>query len=225
MAKVNVYKKPCVAVIADMVGSRKLLPAQRRVVQADFSRLIARINRRHKTAILAEFVITLGDECQGLLKDPAVLPDLIWNFDMTFPHATLRMGCGFGILYTGIGKQAINVDGPALHLARAAIDRAKKDKLLGGVFCGFGKRLDPILNGVGRLLWHQRSTLTRQEREVTKRLHVGLSQIEAARELGITKQAVSLYAAKAGWDSYLGGEEAMRAALDFLRKGIDRIAS
>lgn len=207
-----VDQSECVAVIADMVQSRELEAQQRRATQLSFAIFLKNINREFRRAVLARFVITLGDECQGILHDVTVLPDLLWRFD-EFENRQLRVGIGRGVLYTPLGRDAINIDGPALHRARAAIERAKKDWLLGGVFDGFGKDHDRVFNGFARLLHHHRASVSKKQREVIAHLRSGLNQTQAAEKMGVTKQAVSSYAAHAGWEAYSEGEQAFKTAL------------
>lgn len=202
----------CVAVIADMVQSRELKSQQRREAQLTFGTFLKNINTEFRRVVLARFVVTLGDECQGILHNATALPDLLWRFD-EFESRQLRVGIGRGVLYTPVGRDAINIDGPALHRARAAIEQAKKDRLLGGVFEGFGKDHDAIFNGFARLLHHHRSNLSDQQREVVGHLRSGLNQTQAAEKMAVTKQAVSLYAARAGWEAYSEGEQAFKTAL------------
>src|SRR5271156_1591606 len=135
------------AVIADMVGSRGMARSERRVLQQKFARLIASFNRDYRKTIASKFVITLGDEFQGLLSSATVIPDLIWRLEQDLPQREFRVGIGLGTLDTPLQKVAINIDGPVLHTARAAIDYSRKEKALGGTFRGFGE-LDDILNGI-----------------------------------------------------------------------------
>src|SRR5215469_1696515 len=130
-----------IAVIADMVQSRALTAEQRRAVQLAFATFLKNVNTEFRKAVQARFVVTLGDECQGILHDAIALPDLLWRFD-EFESRQLRTGIGRGVLYTPVGRDAINIDGPVMHRARAAIERAKNDRLLGGVFEGFGEAHD-----------------------------------------------------------------------------------
>jgi len=192
--------------IADMVASRALSPAQRSHVQEEFTELIGKLNRLYREQIRAKFVITLGDEFQALLNTPEIIPDITWTLERLFTVRELRLGFGFGPIYTGIKEFAINLDGPALHNARSSLEAAKRRSLLGGVFTGFGARLDPALNGFARLLKHQRAIWSKRQRDVIVRLHDGRKGIDIARELGITKQAVSRYASLAGWDAYAEAE-------------------
>lgn len=209
-------ERECVAVIADMVHSRELKAQQRRATQLIFATFLKNINTEFRRAVVARFVVTLGDECQGILHDTTILPDLLWRFD-EFESRQLRAGIGLGVLYTPVGRDAINIDGPALHRARAAIERAKKDRLLGGVFEGFGEVHDAVFNGFARLLHHHRSSMSDQQHEVVAHLRSGLNQTQTAERMGVTKQAVSSYAARAGWEAYREGEQAFKTALGLLQ--------
>jgi len=213
MSAEKLRNAPCIALIADMVKSRDVPRAQRPEIQLSFSEFVAALNHTYKDALVARFIVTLGDEFQGLLSDARALPDLLWDMHYKFHMRQLRVGIGFGTIDTPIGKNAINVDGPALHHARNAIDIAKKDKLLGGVFDGFGATSDAAFNGYARLLQHHRSRLKPQQRKVFELLRQSLTQAAVAKELGITRQAVSLYAAAAGWEAYREGEQGWSALL------------
>jgi hypothetical protein len=216
----KVRDAPCIAVIADMVKSRELSRAQRPEVQSSFSEFISGLNHRYKSALVARFVVTLGDEFQGLLSEARALPDLLWDMHYKFHMRQLRVGIGFGTIDTTLGKYAINVDGPALHHARNAIDISKKEKLLGGVFSGFGATYDSAFNGFARLLQHHRDRLKPQQRKVIELLRQSLTQTAIANQLGISRQAVSLYAGAAGWEAYREGEEGWGALLAEIHFGV-----
>src|SRR2546429_4837551 len=142
--------EPCLALIGDMVGSRELLPSRRPKIQERFREFIQYLNKKYAKDILAKFVITLGDEFQGLLLSATPVPDLMWDIDQRFTDRDLRVGVGFGVLTTPIQEEAINVDGPALYNARAAIENARRKRSLGGVFFGFGEA-DQVMNGIAHL--------------------------------------------------------------------------
>jgi hypothetical protein len=201
-----------IAVIADIVDSRGLPRSRRRVFQRQFSGLIASLNRDYRKTMASKFVITLGDEFQGLLNSASLLPDLIWRLEQDFPQVQFRMGIGLGTLDTTLQEYAINIDGPAFHLGRAAIEEAKKNEALGGVFRGFGD-LDGILNGIAGLLWFQRSHWTDAQRKIASLLRQGMSQTQAAKKLRITKQVVSRQVRSSGWYHYIAGENAWRKIL------------
>jgi hypothetical protein len=201
-----------VAFIADMVGSRRMVASRRRVLQRQFAGLVAGLNRDYRKEIASRFVITLGDEFQGLLNSAARIPDLIWRLEQDFPLCEFRVGIGLGTLDTELQKYAINIDGPALHTARAAIEYARKARVLGGVFRGFGD-LDDILNGMAMLLRFHRSRWTQSQRNIAGLLRGGMSQTEVAYELGIKKQVVSKQVLASGCYPYIAAEKAWRMIL------------
>lgn len=201
-----------IAIIADMVRSRDLPSARRAILQRRFVRLTDRLNHDYRRLVAAKFVVTLGDEFQGLLNSAAVIPDLVWHFEQYFAERDLRLGIGFGTLTTPLQKIAINIDGPALHAARFAVDAARRSKALGGVFRGFGQ-LDETLDGLARVLWFHRSRWTLSQRKIANLLRQGLSQTQAARKLRVTPQVISKQLLAAGWVQYAAGENAWRMIL------------
>jgi SatD family (SatD) len=201
-----------VAMIGDMVDSRELPSSRRPLVQKHFQELMAGLNREYRNELAARFAITLGDEFQALFQTSIVLPDVIWKLEEDFPDRLLRVGIGSGTLDTPLQRYAINIDGPALHHAREAIEIAAKQKILGGVFRGFGN-LDEVLSGVARLLYFHRSRWTRAQRKIINRLRRGMSQSEVADQLRVSRQVISKQVASAGWVAYHSAESAWRIIL------------
>jgi hypothetical protein len=205
--------KPCLALIGDMVGSRELPRKQRPKIQERFKEFIQYLNKRYANEILSRFVITLGDEFQGLLLSVTPIPDLMWDIEHRFSDRDLRVGVGFGVLYTPIHKEAINVDGPALYNARTAIETARSKRSLGGVFFGFGE-IDQVMNGMARILSFHRSTLTQQQLRIAELMRRGLTQMEAADQLNISRQAINKQVRSMGWGAYVEAELAWRVFIE-----------
>lgn len=209
----------CIAVIADVVRSRRIAVTERSQLQEDLETFLSRLNKRHSKFVLARFVITTGDEFQGLLSAATPIPDLLWEMEQEL-RVTLRVGIGLGTLLTPLHRSAaVGMDGPAWHQARDAIMAAKKRKKLGGVFVGFDKD-DPLLNGLARLLRHFRDSLVPSQRQTLARLRSLQKQSALVGDLAPTKQAVHERVKSASWPVYQEGEAAFRAALsayDFSR--------
>jgi hypothetical protein len=207
--KTPLRTKPCVALIGDMVGSRELPYKQRPQIQERFKDFIQYLNKRYAKEILSRFVITLGDEFQGLLLSATPIPDLMWDIEHRFSDRDLRVGVGFGVLFTPIQKEAINVDGPALYNARAAIQSARSKRSLGGVFVGFSD-MDQVLNGMARILSFHRSEFTQQQLRIAELMREGYTHMEAADRLKISRQAVTKQVKSMGWTAYSEAELAWR---------------
>jgi len=195
------------------VGSRELLPSRRPKIQERFREFIQYLNKKYAKDILAKFVITLGDEFQGLLLSATPLPELMWDIDQRFSDRHLRVGVGFGVLTTPIQEEAINVDGPALYNARAAIENARRKRSLGGVFLGFGEA-DQVMSGIAHILSFHRSELTQRQLRIAELMREGRTQLEAAEHLKISRQAVSKQVKSMGWRAYVEAEQAWRVFIE-----------
>lgn len=195
-----------------MVKSRDLTHSQRPRIQRQFSELVEALNKKYSAELLSRFVITLGDEFQGLLRRSARVPEMIQDIEQKFSARKIRLGFGFGTIHTAVPKVAINVDGPALHNARAAIIQAKHEERLGGVFVGFPET-DPVLNGMASILSFHRSRWTPQQRKIIGMLQKGSSQSDLAERLGISRQAISKHVSSAGWLPYKEAERAFQLIL------------
>ncbi|HXZ02499.1 MAG TPA: SatD family protein [Stellaceae bacterium] len=201
-----------ISLIGDIVGSRQIPGGQRARLQQRFQALIGNLNAKYRQYLASQFIITLGDEFQGLLSKAAPIPDIVWDLEEELQDREFRLGFGIGVLYTPLQEYAINLDGPTLHNARAAIDVAKSGLELGGVFRGFGK-LDTILDGIARMLWFHRSRLTRQQRRIVHLLRQGMTHTQIAGRLRVSRQAISKQAQASGWGPYAAAETSWRALL------------
>ncbi|HYL21310.1 MAG TPA: SatD family protein [Gemmatimonadales bacterium] len=202
-----------IAVIGDLVASRRVAQAERSLLQRELERLVATLNKRYRHAIAARFLVTLGDEFQGVLQRADAIPDLIWDIETGLPDVDVRLGIGFGTLLPPFKPLALGMDGPAFHAAREAIEFARKRRVHGGVFIGFGATEDAVLNGLARLLRHEREGLSKAQLATLARLRQGHSQAEIAKELRLTRQAVSSRARSAAWEAFSEGERVWRAVL------------
>jgi hypothetical protein len=205
-------RKHYIVMVADIVESRAAAGRARAALQENIEGLIGRLNRRYRGQLQVGFSTTAGDEFQGVLRAVKVIPDLLWDVDNDFRERRIRVGIGFGAIDTAFRKTSSSMDGPAFHRAREAIIEAHKEHELGGVFRGFGA-MDPVLNGVARLLWYRRSRWTDRQNEVAAWIRAGKRQSEIAEILGISKQAVSNHVKRGGLVPYADAENALRILL------------
>ena len=189
MMKHNNY----IAVIGDVVGSRSA--GNRSGLQERLGGGLRDVNTAFEDEIAAEFVLTVGDEFQGLLSSARTL-DLILATLRThaFP-AELRFGVGVGPLETALRSQAIGMDGRCFHNARQAIERATQRRTPVEVQTEGEPapyEIYSLLYGVIRSRW------TRRQREVVDLSASGLEGREVAEYLSITPSAVSQHLRAAG---------------------------
>jgi hypothetical protein len=205
-----------IVIIGDIVASRRLQATGRRSVQQHLIAVLKELNRSIGESLVGEFTITLGDEFEAVLRPEftkSVIPDLLWTIEKELPGVSIRFGIGMGGIDTDIVRNPLEMDGPAFHTARTAIETAAADEKMGGVFQGFGDENDVVLNGLARVLHHQRDGWSPQQRRVANLLREGKRQHEAADILNLSRQAISAYARAADWNGYAEGEAAWRMAI------------
>src|SRR2546423_9942581 len=134
--------KGYVALIADAVASRDLPPASRARLQADARAAVKHLNQRYRRVLAARFAVTLGDELQCLFPTPQPVWDVAHDLRARLPTVDWVVACGRGPITTPLAPTAPEMDGPCFHEARAAMDRAKRQRQ-GFTFGGFGSGLDP----------------------------------------------------------------------------------
>ena len=114
-----------VAVIGDIKDSRLL--ENRKEVQLRLQEVLERLNENYKEEIVSRFLITLGDEFQGLLCSGKAVLDMINEIRMEMYPVRLRFGIGFGQITTDIRTEmALGADGPGYYRAREAVELLKE---------------------------------------------------------------------------------------------------
>lgn len=119
---------PYTVIISDIIGSRKLNDRERHEWQLFLKSAIVQINEKFSEHIEAQFMITKGDEFQGVLKKIASAHQIVSEFERLIFPLTMRFGVGHGAIQRMGSKIPIEMDGPAFHLAQAALNMAKKKK-------------------------------------------------------------------------------------------------
>lgn len=118
------------AMIGDLIGSKKLLADEREAVQNRLRQLLDEMNTRFSEYLASPFLITLGDEFQGLLTAAEPALEIVEYIDrgLSKHRVRIRYGLGLGGISTGpVNRvQALGDDGPAYHRARAGVDNLKE---------------------------------------------------------------------------------------------------
>lgn len=155
-----------VALIADVAASRALAPARRARLQAALRRALPGLDRRLRAERAARCGITLGDELQALLRTPAALWRLAHELRVLFPDIEWVIAAGRGPLTTPLrpGAAAPELDGPCFHRARAALERAKAQRLVFALD-GFTPAVEPLVAYYSALHW---SWTARQRRAAAR---------------------------------------------------------
>lgn len=120
--------KPNTVIISDIIGSRKLNNRERHEWQLFLKSAIVQINEKFSNYIEAPFMITKGDEFQGVLKQIDYVHPIVMEFERLIFPLTMRFGVGHGAIQKMGSRIPIEMDGQAFHLAQAALNVAKKKK-------------------------------------------------------------------------------------------------
>lgn len=201
--------KAYIALIADATASRSLPPERRARLQRALRAAMPDFNRRWRRARAARFAVTLGDEFQGLLATAEPLWEIAHEIRFRFPEVEWVVACGRGPVTTRIGPAtpAPEVDGPCFHAARAALESAKRRRLL-LAFGGFDPHVEALAQYYSALHW---SWTPRQRRTATL-LRLG-SPAAAAARLKVDRSAVSHLARRMAWPLVAQGDKMFQAAL------------
>lgn len=116
-----------ITLIFDIKKSREL--SNRNELQEILIKTLKKCNDEFEDIIASPFLITLGDEWQGLLKEGANYNKIIKFFKDNLPsNIEFYTGVGIGNVTVHNFKLTVNqLDGPSFHLARKAIKYAKKN--------------------------------------------------------------------------------------------------
>ena len=124
------------AIIGDLIESRKI--EKRDEAQKQLNHALQNVNRRFSAMIASKFVVTLGDEFQGLLHLKAPLFEMLDWIASDLPAYPFRVGIGFGSMETSINpEESIGADGEAFWHARAAIEFIHDNNDYGTTAIGF----------------------------------------------------------------------------------------
>ena len=181
-----------VVVIADVRGSRKMGLDERYEGQLFLKSAIIQVNEDYNEHIEAPFMITRGDEFQGVLCDLQSALNVIYEFERLLFPLRLRYGLGRGLIQRMGADIPIEMDGPAFHRASGALNEVKKRKQF--ILCKTGRDdLDILINTVFTLS----SAIRSRWNDIT------FERYWKYKELGTFKKVADLekVSTQAVWDS------------------------
>lgn len=112
--------------LCDIKNSRQL--KNREAVQYQLIKTLKKANLLFSHCIKSSFLITCGDEWQGLLKYTCDYIDILDFFRRKMRHIDFYCGIGIGEISINNFELTVNqLDGPSFHLAREAMKIAKKN--------------------------------------------------------------------------------------------------
>lgn len=192
-----------IALIGDIINSRKI--ENRSLVQEQLSITLEQINQKYQDLIAANFLVTIGDEFQGLLKKSDVLFEIIETIQFALAPYEIRFGIGVGEIITKIDPdRAISSDGPAWWYAREMIEelknhhewgtRSRTNIKLKGLH---DSNVNNLINSSIYLLTNIRSKWTKSQKEIISYIikNYGYSdsflQTDLANHFGLNKSSIN----------------------------------
>jgi hypothetical protein len=195
-------KETYLAVIADIVRSRTI--TDRGAFQKRLARAITSINKSFAQTIASKFVLTVGDEFQGLLKSEGQIVEILASLRSGIHPVELRFGIGVGRISTPLRPEALGMDGVCFHNAREALERAATRGTPVEVEAG---RLQEPFSIYALLYGALRGRWTQRQRQVIDLAMSGMEGKKIATRLSISPPAVTQHLGAASWKEI---EEATR---------------
>lgn len=220
---------PYIAIIGDIKKSKQL--SDRNATQKKMQHVLNEINQKYEKDITSKFMITLGDEFQGLLECGDNVMNIISEIETGMYPVEIRFGIGVGEVTTEINPELpIGADGPAYYNARDAIQSLKNsEKRSKNADSNISIKIDrtnesseKLLNTIFSLLTVMKSKWTGRQREVIYDYicHED-SQEKVAQRLGITQSSVQKNLSNADYYSYKDAMNMVSNALSEIRRRND----
>ena len=213
--------RPYVAIIGDIKGSQQI--DDRRDVQNRLNDVLKNINEKYDVLIAAKFMITLGDEFQGLVYEWEMAYDIIEEIQMGMYPQQIRFGIGIGRITTDINPEmAIGADGPGYYNARRAIEAVKQSEQKSKTQSSDirieierdGKSLSTALNTIFMLMTLIQRSWSPRQREIIREFEKeDCSQAECAEKLNISQSSVQRSLINGNYYAYKEAKEAVSKVL------------
>lgn len=116
-----------ITMICDLMNSRNI--ENREELQYKLIGMLKETNRIFARELVSPFIITVGDEWEGLLKYHADYIGILNYFHSTLKDVNFYCGLGIGEVTIHDFELTVNqLDGPAFYMARDAIKMAKENQ-------------------------------------------------------------------------------------------------
>lgn len=209
-----------VAIIGDLVSSR--LIKDRRGAQEELKGILKHVNEEFKDEIASAFVLTLGDEFQGLLKSPQKLFPILWTIAWHNLDLHVRFGVGLGAITTEIDPtMSIGADGPAYYAARAMIEEIReretgKHIVASNLRLAFAEQPEAtqLINVTLQFMsFLEKNWTLKQKENVRDSLLLDLNQSELSLRRNVNQSTIQRSLASAGFVEYCQGAQAIKEQL------------
>lgn len=220
------FDNPYIAIIGDIKKSRN--QENRNLVQKKLENVLNHINKKYEMDISAKFIITLGDEFQGLLNNGQNVLGIIEEIQGEMYPIEIRIGIGVGTITTDINSEmAIGADGPGYYKARSAIEYLKQNEKKNRTHVADIRiemeeeetSIAEMLNAILSLLTVIKNRWTDRQREIiwdSIKYHDG--QEKSAQRLGIAQSSVQRGLMNGNYYAYNGATSTVNNVLKEIRR-------
>lgn len=213
--------QPYIAIIGDIKGSKAI--ERRKEVQEKLAVVLNEINEQYSEDIASGFMITLGDEFQGLLSNGTRIMQIISKIEGRMYPVKIRFGIGVGEITTEINPyMAIGADGPGYYRARAAIEYLKENEKKKQTSAsdirleveGENQESQALINVIFGLMTALKSTWTMRRREIIQdMLEHRDNQTDTAERLNIKQPTVNRVLVTGNYYAYKEAFDTVEKAL------------
>jgi hypothetical protein len=175
---------------------------------------LSEINKMFSGDILIDFKPTVGDEFQGVLKNPKNAYVVYVALKSKLP-VNFYCGVGIGDIERPL-EDEVGMRGTAFYRARSALELCKKStRNLLIKSADTTIQTDEILNTVLRFIEVLENSWTERQREVVNyvRAHPGYTYEQVGNHFTISKQAISQILGAADWAAISEGENLLNNLL------------
>lgn len=225
MFKFSFDAPPYIAIIGDIISSKEI--RDRYEAQQKLTIILNQVNKIYANDIAAKFMITLGDEFQGLLDIGKNTINIIQLIERGMNPIRIRFGIGVGDIRTEINPDIpLGADGSAYHNARKMIDEIKKsekkqmESRYDMKICidDFSEIAD-LMNSIFSLCTALRSKWTSRQTEIIyDRMEHGDNQVDAAKRMGITQSSIQKGLAASNYYTYANSMELISTYLEQIKE-------
>jgi len=220
--------KPYFAIIGDIINSKKI--QDRDLIQQKLTMILNKVNETYVQKISSKFMITLGDEFQGLMSSGECVVEIIDIIEREMYPIELRFGIGVGSVSTPIDYNLpIGADGPAYYNARKVIEHHKisKTKKM-EIRTNIGVKIDSYsylsdlinsifsLNTIVKLRWKQR-----QREAINAYISCNGNQNSAASLLGVNQSNIQRALKASGYYEYQQANKSIANILSTIKENVD----
>lgn len=184
--------------------------------------ILNQVNTKFSDDIHSNFLITLGDEFQGLLYTPHNVVKIIEFIQLNFFPNRIRFGIGIGTIDTDfIRSEALGADGPAYHKARKMVEdlkvaatSSKKQNAFIKLSWEIDEDMERLINSSFNACSFIEQQWSVKQREVIYKILMGESIQNIAAEAKLVPSSIYRRLNRSGYYDYINIQNTIITALD-----------